>query len=225
MAIKLHLSPEEYSSIGDNLKGLYIEKDGKYILDAEMEDTGALKRAKEHESERRREAEKKLKELEAQLSGNKYEEDKRKGDIEALEKSWQEKHSKVTKELSDKYTRMQNAIKQNLIDSTARSIAGEISTVPSLLARVISDRLTVDFENDMPSLKVLDQAGKLSAFTVEDLKKEIYANKEFSSILIATKSSGGGASQIRSSGQNQNSEIPLSKMSPVELAAHLKASK
>jgi hypothetical protein len=72
--------------------------------------------------------------------------------------------------------------------------------------------------------RILDREGKPSAFTIDDLKKEILANKEFSPILKASNATGGGASGARGSGgAGSSGKIDFSK-SAKEIAAQMKAS-
>jgi hypothetical protein len=78
-------------------------------------------------------------------------------------------------------------------------------------------------------LRILDGAGKVSAASLDDLKQEFVANKDFSSIIIGSKASGGNAGKpnFASNGnpnaQNQNNQqTNLAKMSPPQLAEYMK---
>lgn len=233
MALKKKLTKEEFEKIGDHFKSEYEEKEGGYHLKLEDDiDTGALLRAKEHEKDNRKAAEAKAKELEKQLAELKASIDttnqegmKKAGQIDLLEKSYQEKLSKTEKEAAEKISKWQNTIKKNLLESTANSIAKEISTSPEIISRFITDRLSVDFDSEVPTIKVLDASGNLSASTLEDLKKEFSANKTFAPIIISSKASGGSATDQNkndfSAGSSANPPKPLSNMSPAELAKHI----
>ena len=72
-------------------------------------------------------------------------------------------------------------------------IANEISTVPDLMSGAISARLTTEIVDGKATTRVLDQDGKPSALTVEELKKEFVANEKFSSIIVGSNASGSGA--------------------------------
>ena len=52
MALKKKISKADYEKLADHLKAEYVERNGDYILD--LEDDGALERAKEHEKELRK---------------------------------------------------------------------------------------------------------------------------------------------------------------------------
>ncbi|MGA2263471.1 MAG: hypothetical protein ABSH28_18805 [Acidobacteriota bacterium] len=49
MALKLVLSKEEYDGLEEAVKKLYVEKDGEFTLDAEVEDVSGLKSALDKE--------------------------------------------------------------------------------------------------------------------------------------------------------------------------------
>lgn len=232
MALKRKISKEAYDKLSDVLKSEYIERDGEYVLDVDGdEDTGALKRAKDREAQLRKDAEKKARELEEQLAAISDVDARKKGDIETLEKSWKKKHDETEAQYKARIDKLTSYTTKTLLDGTAGQIAAKISTVPALMAKAIRERLTVDFEGDEPTLRVLDAAGKPSALTIDELAQEFVANKEFSSIIVGSKATGGGAAKDgfakRNGGatHNDNSDKPasLASMNPRELAEQIKA--
>ena len=232
MALKKKLTKAEYEKLSDTLKSEYISDGDDYKLDLDGdEDTGALKRAKDRETQLRRDAEKKAKELEEQLAAISDTDARKKGDIETLEKSWQKKEGETKAAYDARIAKLEGHIKTSLVDTVASQIAHKISSAPALILPHIKARLAADLEGDAPSTKVLDKDGKVSAFTVEDLTKEFVANKDFSAIMIGSKASGGGAPKQGlgklGSATTQNSEQPtsLASMSPRDLAATIKANK
>lgn len=232
MALKKKLTKAEYEKLSDALKSEYISDGDDYKLDLDGdEDTGALKRAKDRETQLRRDAEKKAKELEEQLAAISDTDARKKGDIETLEKSWQKKEGETKAAYDARIAKLEGHIKTSLVDTVASQIAHKISSAPALILPHIKARLAADLEGDTPSTKVLDKDGKPSAFTVEDLTKELLANKDFSAIMIGSKASGGGAPKQGlgklGSATTQNSEQPtsLASMSPRDLAATIKANK
>lgn len=68
-AIATELSKEEHGKLPKDVQSLYVEKDGKFKLDVEMEDTAGLKSALEKERKAAREAERVRKELEKKFEG------------------------------------------------------------------------------------------------------------------------------------------------------------
>ena len=139
------------------------------------EDTGALKRAKEHERVARLQAEKEAKEakdalIEARRSGAASA-----GDIEALENSWREKLKTAEDALKSENAGLVRTVNKLLVVDAARKIAGEISTAPALMQPVIESRLKVERNGDSAIVRVLDGEGKPSALTLAELATELKA--------------------------------------------------
>ena len=199
----LKLEIESLDGIGEELKGLYSEVDGKYRLNVDgIEDTGALKRAKEHEKEARKQAEAKARELAEQLQAiqeaqerNKDDSHRKAGDIEALDKSWQEKLAKREAELSDKLKATEGHISKLLVDSVAMRMAADLALEGSaeVLLPHIRSRLAVEIRDGEPVTVIKDKAGNLSATTLEELQEEFVNNQAFASVIRGSKASGAGS--------------------------------
>lgn len=218
----------KFNSLSDELKKEYKKDGDSYVLEVEgIEDIGALKRAKDRESQHRKDAEKKLKELEEKLAETDEIDARKKGDIETLEKSWKEKLETQKQTLSSEIDKLRGYTRNSLVDSVAMKLAQEISTSPSLILPHIKSRLTADFDADSPVTKVLDLAGKPSALTVDELKAELLANKDFSPILIASKASGGAGANPTKVMDTSSASVPAdySKMSPSAMVTHIDESK
>jgi hypothetical protein len=204
--LKRKIDQETFDALPDAMKPVYAKKGDEYVLQLDNssdDDAAELKRAKDREVQARKDAEKLARELQNKLDEVSGIDAKKRGDIETLEKSWKEQTEKVRTEYEGKVTALRDVIKKSLVDGTADSLAAEISSVPTLLAKAARERLAVDFDTDVPTLRVLDAQGKVSALTVSDLKQEFVANKEYSSIIIASKASGSGttaASQTTGNG-------------------------
>lgn len=232
MALKKKIDKAAFDKLSADVKAEYIEKDGEYVLDVEGDDggddVGALRRAKDREVQARKEAEKKAREAEAKLAEIDSNDARKRGDIETLEKSWKEKHDQTVAEYDGKLKSKDAFISRALVDNVANAIANEISTAPKLILPHIKARLIADLDGDEPTTKVLGTDGKLSAATVDDLKKELLDNKDYSSILRANKASGGAPGQKNGSAPSPKDNAPsklLSQMNAKELAAHIEARK
>lgn len=231
MALKRKITKEAYEKLSDDLKAEYGEKDGSYILDVEGdEDTGALKRAKDRETQGRKDAEKKLKDAQEELNALGDSDAKKRGDIETLEKSWKTKNEELESGFKTQLAGKDSFITKTLIDNVALKMASNISTSPGLILPHIKARLAADLEGDSPITKVLDADGKPSALTIEDLEKEFVANKDYAAIIIASKASGSstsndGKNSSTNGGANNGDQKPLSELSPKELGEHLRESK
>jgi hypothetical protein len=239
MALKRTLTKEEHDKLPADIKKEYKAEGDEFVLDLEgYEDPAAIRRARDREKQKRVEAEQKLTEAEEKLTEIEGGTNKKKGDIDKLEKAWEKKLSDETKKRDERISKLETTLKGGTVKNTATELARKISKVPAAMSRIIEDRLTVELDDDgVPELKVLDSKGKVSAMSLVDLEKEIVANKDFADIIIASKASGGGAPRSTtekpgSAGdartpteQNSGTPVSLAKMSPQELADHIKARK
>jgi len=226
MALKKKITKAEFEKLAEHFKVEYKEDGENYILDLDgEEDTGALKRALDREKQEAKEAKQALKDAQKKLDELDNTDARKRGDIEMLEKSWKAKLEARETELSGKIEKLQGATKKSLLVGTADKIASEISTVPALMAKVIRERLHVDFDGEEATLKVLDANGQISALTIEELKKEFLTNKDYASIITGSKATGGGASGAdkKGGGAAPDSQTDFSKQKPESFAEHLKA--
>ena len=212
MALKMIL--DSVDDLPDVLKGEYTKgEDGKFHLSLEgAEDTGALKRAKDHEKNLRVAAEQRVTELQEQittLTGERdtaiQERDAAKADkgkdVQALEQSWQAKVDAANKKLADTEAALTSEVERLLVTNTAQAMAAEISTVPELFQSVIAQRLKVEKGADGKYFtRVLDANGTPSAATIDELRNELLANDKYAAIIVSGKGSGGGAGGTGSGG-------------------------
>jgi hypothetical protein len=228
--MKKKLNKEQWEKLSKDLQGCYKEVDGEYLLQVEgEEDNGALRRAKDREKQRADELQSKLDKAQLDLDELSNNDARKKGDIKALETQWKKQTETLEAGYKAKLESRDNYISKILVSNTADTIASKISTVPVLMSKALRERMTVDFTGDEPKLIVLGIDGKPSDLTVEKLSEEFVANKEFSSIIVSSKASGGAQGQKSSGGANQseNKDKPasLASYSPVDLASHLTARK
>ena len=199
----LKLELESLDGIDDSLKGFYSEADGKYRLNVDgVEDTGALKRAKEHEKEARKAAEAKARELADQIAAlqkaqeqNRDEGHRKAGDVEALDKSWQEKLARREKELADQLTQRDGYINKLLVDSVAMRMASDLAVegASEVLLPHIKGRLAVEMRDGEPVTVVKDRDGNLSALSLEELQQEFANSSAFAAVIRGSKASGAGS--------------------------------
>jgi len=232
MALKKKITKAQHDALSEVMKAEYIEDGEGFRLDLEGdEDNGALKRAKDRESQLRKDAEKALKEAQDQLDALGTDDARKKGDIATLEKSWQTKLDSQKTEYETKVNKLTAHTTKSLVDNIALQLATELSkTAPKLLIPHIRSRLQANFDTDEPTTRILDKNGQPSALTIAELKAEFVADADYSAIITASKASGGAEkpSNIGGSAPNFNGEqnkADLSKMGPKELAAHLTEAK
>lgn len=236
MALKRKLNKEQYNKLSDDFKKEYKAGTGddEFLLDTEGdEDTGPLKRALERERSAAGTSKARVEELERQLEELSTNDAKKNGDIATLEKQWQKKLDTQKAEFDGKLSKSNAHIQKTMVDNVASEMAGRISKAPALLLPHIRNRITVDFEGDEPTTKVLDATGKVTALTVADLEKEILGNKDFSAIIVASRASGGASPNGNKPGggapatifQPNQQSADLSKLTPQQMVAHIQATK
>lgn len=247
MALKRKLTEEDYNKLSKDLKEYYKKADGgdEYILETEGdEDTGALKRAKDHEKGLRQKAEKELRELkEAQTTlqeeldalkaGNEDTKKGKKGDTDAVEAAWKAKHEKEVKKLTDQITALQDKMKASAVEAAATKMAAELAgDNAELILPHIQRRLQAELTEGVVNLKVMGSDGQVSALTPAELQKEFLSNEKFSTIVVGSKASGGGAAGARKGGgaakkklseMTATEEAQFANSDPAGYAAQLKA--
>lgn len=195
MALKKKLDKAAYEKLSDVLKAEYKEDGDDYVLDVEGgDDAGELRRANERLKQEKKDLAAKAKDAQEKLDALGDDDARKRGDVVTLEKSWGEKLKQETDKRDAVIAKQKAHIQRQLVDNVAAKIAGDISDAPALLIPHIKSRLSADFDGDEPVTRVLDATGKPSAFTVDDLKKEISTDKTFAVIIRGSKSSGSGAS-------------------------------
>lgn len=227
--LKLKVNQDAFDALSEDVQGLYAEKDGVYMLQVDgIEDTSALKRAKLRETEKRKQFQSDLEALKAQMEENEGNDARKRGDIETLDKSWQDKYSKLESDYQSKIDSKNGFIQKALVDNVASEIAGAFeSTKQKLMMLAIKPRLGVDLDGDAPKTVVFDADGKPSALTVKELKQEFIDNPDYSDMIVASKASGGGASTKSAQptgGAFSGGEKPdLWNATPEQAVAHIKA--
>ena len=201
MALKIKLDKDGYDALSDEHKALYAEDGEGYKLTLDgYDDPAELRRARDREKQAAKEAADKLKAAEARLAQIEGDDSRKRGDIDALEKSWREQKEQAVAEKEAEIKKRDTIIQRVFRTNVANDIAKEISTVPVAMARLVMDRLTVEIEDGEPVTRVLDKSGKLSALSLADLKKELVADPDLSGMIVGSKASGSGATANSSGG-------------------------
>lgn len=213
----------------DSLEGLeptvaamYEEKDGKFVLKVEgipqPEDTTGL-RNKVEELLREKKDEKARREQAEEAARIAAEEAARKnGDTEALDRSWNEKYSKAIGEKDQALSALQAQVHALTVGATAARLAGELAVQGSsaVLQRLIEPRLSMDMRDGKPVVVVLDNEGRPTALTPDELKNEIISDAALAPLVAGSKATGGGAAGSKGGGAAKTWD-QLSGMERVEL--------
>lgn len=131
------------------------------------------------------------------------------GDVEAIDKSWNEKYSKLESEYGEQLSQKDKLIRDLTVGSTATKLAAELGKdnadglMPHILPRLDVDPAT-------GTVKVLDTQGKPSALSVEELKDELRNTAYLAPLIVASQAAGGGSNGNNSvsgaNGQNLTAE-------------------
>ena len=223
MALKRKLSKEEFDILDETTKALYKEKGSDYVVDLEGDDdNGELKRA----LDRVREENKGNKELVAKLTKQIEELDqndaRKRGDIQTLEKAWNDKFVARETELTQKIEQMNSLAKSKIVDSIISPIAAKFTT-PSLVSKAIHDRVDDDFSGEEPVVRFLDGSGKPTAKNAKEFEKEILENPEYKSILIGSRASGSTRSSGKPFGSAADDNVKLAGLKTTDLLSAITA--
>ena len=201
MGLKYQL--DTLDGLDDTVKSLYTEKEGKFVLGIEglpqPEDVSGLKSKVEELLGEKKAAEKARKDAEEQARIEREEAARKSGNVEELEKSWSEKYSRREAELNGMLEQERGTLSTQIRDLTVGRTATDIASALAIpgsakaLLPHIERRLSVEQRDGKPVVVVLDQQGKLSAATLDELKAEFANDTAFAPLIAGSKASGGGA--------------------------------
>ncbi len=233
MALKHKINSAAYAKLDKIIQDEY-KKDGEdFVLDVDgLEDTGTLVRAKEHEVNRRKTAEQKVKDaeqkaLDIQAELEELREAKAKGGdaVSAAEKKAAEKLAKREKELTDANAALQKALEEQMVTTVAGNLASELAGENSeLLLPHLSKRLVAVYKDGKVTTAVLGADGQPSAVTLDELKKEVLSSPKFATVVVASKGSGSGGTGPRKGAGGSGAAKKLSEMTATEEATFARES-
>lgn len=189
--------------VDEAVRALYTEKDGKFVLGIEglpqQEDVSGLKAKVDELLGEKKAAEKARKDAEEQARLEREEAARKSGNVEELEKSWSEKFHRREAELNGMLEQERGTLSTQIRDLTVGRTATDIASALAIpgsakaLLPHIERRLSVEQRDGKPVVVVLDQQGKLSAATLDELKAEFANDTAFAPLIAGSKASGGGA--------------------------------
>ena len=201
MGLKYQL--DTLDGLDDSVKSLYTEKEGKFVLGIEglpqPEDVSGLKSKVEELLGEKKLAEKKAREAEEAARLEREELARKSGNVEELERSWSEKYNRREAELNGTLEQERGTLSAQIRDLTVGRTATDIASALAIpgsakaLLPHIERRLSVEQRDGKPVVVVLDQQGKLSAATLDELKAEFANDTAFAPLIAGSKASGGGA--------------------------------
>ncbi|KTB67016.1 MULTISPECIES: hypothetical protein [Pseudomonas] len=189
--------------VDEAVRALYTEKDGKFVLGIEglpkPEDVSGLKSKVQELLDEKKAADKARKDAEDQARLEREENARKSGNVEELEKSWSEKFNRREAELNGMLEQERGTLSTQIRDLTVGRTATDIASALAIpgsakaLLPHIERRLSVEQRDGKPVVVVLDQQGKLSAATLDELKAEFANDTAFAPLIAGSKASGGGA--------------------------------
>jgi hypothetical protein len=234
----MKISKAIHSALGAYLQSFCTAAGDEFEFDtSKVEDPAALKQAKDRERDEHKTTKTALKDLQAAHEAQKTEletfqqlakDNVPKTNLEALEKSYKAQIEKTKADAAAEKSKLEKSLHTLLVDNKAIELANELSTAPNLLLPHIKAMLTVETDSEgVAHTRVLED-GKPSAKTLDDLKKDLLANKDYAAILKATKSKGSGASKGDSGsrapeGQDGDKPFNPNTAKPSELVKYLEA--
>jgi hypothetical protein len=205
----LQLTVDSLDGIGKEYQELYAKQDDGSF---KFQTPAALLRAKGHEKEARQEKAKELEALTERLTSmeadRKAEKEaiatekqrlemeaaKKSGDSEAIEKSYLEKLAKMEADHQASIAANHGIISNLTVSQDAQKLATRLAgDDAALILPHIKSRLKSEITDGHAKTRVLDASGNPSAFTLDELHDEFHNNKDFASIIVGSKGSGGGA--------------------------------
>jgi hypothetical protein len=195
--MKYILTKEEFEKLPEALQGEYTLDGDNATLTLEGHEEAFVEKGKWQEAEKhRKNAESKALEVEKREAQLLKDIEAAKGNekkIAELRESHEAEVARIKEENEAQLKEIKAGQHKAMIDAEATKFANEHFTVPSLVKDAVAKRLTVEEVEGQPVIRALEADGKASSKSLEQVQKEFLENKEFSSIIKASKGKGGGA--------------------------------
>lgn len=117
------------------------------------------------------------------------------GDTEALDRSWNEKHTKALGEKDATLAGLQSQVHALTVGATAARLAGELAVQGSsaVLQKLIEPSLSFEMRDGKPVVVVLDSDRRPTALTVDEFKEQLFNDAALAPLIASSRASGGGA--------------------------------
>jgi DNA-binding transcriptional MerR regulator len=210
----LPLIVDTLDDVSEAARGAYVEKDGKFHLDVEVEDTTNLKKALQTERGTRGALEKQIKQwqglgktpeeiqelLESQRKAQE-ESDKKAGNFDAILKQHQDKWAAEKKTLEEQVNAATASEREAVVGERVAGALAKLGATEEgieLLPDRLAGRIKFETVNGKRVLKIMQADGETpmagsgadGTATIDDLVKE--ATTKYPSLFKASSGSGGG---------------------------------
>ena len=232
MTLSYQLDQDGFNGLDETTQKLYTQSDdGNYILNITgmpTEDVEGLRKKRDElmnetkaEKEKRKQLEARLAELEQDKQNKADDEARAKGDIEALQKSWQSKLDKTQSEHKTQIDNLNKRIYDMTVGQTALQMATELAVQGSanVLLPHIKSRLSLTNKDDgTHQIQVLDEQGNISALTLDELKADFKNNPAFKPLIAGVSATGSGAT---GAGTKAPTQLKRSQMTPKDVSEYI----
>lgn len=226
----INLSWDSRDAIPEQMRDVAVERDGKWIFEAETsEDVQGLKKALDDERKRRAQAEKQAKQFEGidaekakQLldETHKAEEEKAKaaGQWENWKAQMTAQHNQEKQTLTEQIAALERDLNEQMVTATAMQAIAAEKGVAALLLPHIGAKVVID--NGKREVRILDASGNVrygkngQPLTIAERVQEMKADPIFGRAFEATGAGGSGADSNTRAGATRG--IDWSKLSPTE---------
>lgn len=191
--MKFSITKAEFDALPDEQKALYSAKGDAYQIKVDgMPDIDAMQAKLDtllNEAKAAKEAKKKADEESAAAAEKAA---RTAGDLETIDKSWQSKLDKLTETHNAQLDRYKSQVNNLMINDVAKSIASEAfgKNANLMLPHVLKRLQLEEAEGGEFKTRILDAAGKPSAFTSAELVSEFKANPDYAPVVVTTQAKG-----------------------------------
>lgn len=222
----MKLTKAQYDALPDGLKALYKATgedsyEPTFVTSEDHENSIAgLKKKNEELIGKDKASREAAAEAERLRLAAEEETNRRNGNVEALDKSWQDKIDKLIEGHKAEIAGRDSFITSTLVDSKASELATKLGgKAASVLLPHIKPRLSVEKGADGSyQTRILDASGKPSALTMDELAKEFRSNESFAGVIVEESSSGLGGG-IRETGKPGNKNDIMSGLTNGDMYA------
>jgi hypothetical protein len=121
------------------------------------------------------------------------------GDFKAVEDDYKRRIKELETANAQAAKERETAIREAAVEKQVDELA-KMFVSPAIARTFVKSRLTAEIVDGSPIVRVLDAAGKASAASVEDFKKEMLTNPDLKASLVASKGTGGAGTPIANGG-------------------------
>jgi hypothetical protein len=233
----LPLVVDKLDTVPEGARAAYVEKDGKFVLDAEIEDTSGIKAKNADLIARNKQLAERAKllgdrtpeEIQADLelaAKTKEARAKAEGDFETLKGEMVSKHTKELTAAQEEKARVEAKLFDVLGKREAEKEIAALGIKPKALLPHVLPHIKVEIVDGEYEAIVIDpktkkqriKDGQATPMTIKDLVAEIAADPDFDGIVPASGANGGGARNAAAAGGAGGAVIIPRDASPTEYA-------